>query len=478
MQGKKEKERKLFYSVNLDHLVPSDHPVRRINEILDLNFLYQETRPYYSHEGKPSIDPVVLFKLYLLGYFFGIPSERKLFREVQVNLAYRWYLGYDLDEQIPDHSIMTKSRYRFPVEVFERFFRRIIQLCKDKGLISGDYHFIDSSIVQADASKDSFRRKLALEQEYLNALNQDEKPKKPVQGHIFDGNLDPQRMGKRRRSDKKNDHYQSYSDPDAEFITRPGKGSIPSYKAHFSVDRKKRVILAVAGSKSSVDDMSEVHNLFTNSLFAAGKKPKIVVADSHYGGIESLKYFQDQNVQTCINPRISDNSEGRFRNTDFKVIKDGEELECPAGHRVKKQTNNLYRIQFHWPKRLCNACELKSQCTKSNQGRIVSFYKGHYFDRARALANSPEGKKLLRARQIIVEGLIGEAKNFHLLNKCRYRRLDRFRIQLFLTASAINLKRLLKVTNNRIMTVANAAVAVHWKFLFGTFLRVQRVCPS
>ena len=115
MQGKKEKESKLFYTVSLSQLVPADHPVRRISEVLDLNFLYRETAQYYSHEGKPSIDPVVLFKLYLVGYFFGIPSERKLFREVQVNLAYRWYLGYDLDEEIPDHSIMTKSRYRCPV---------------------------------------------------------------------------------------------------------------------------------------------------------------------------------------------------------------------------------------------------------------------------------------------------------------------------------------------------------------------------
>ena len=85
---------------------------------------------------------------------------------------------------------------------------------------------------------------------------------------MFDGNLDPQNMGKRRRSDKENDHYQSHSDPDAEFITRPGKGSIPSYKAHFSVGRKKRVILAVTGSKATEDDMSKVHNLFTNSVFA------------------------------------------------------------------------------------------------------------------------------------------------------------------------------------------------------------------
>jgi hypothetical protein len=136
--------------------------------------------------------------------------------------------------------------------------------------------------VQANASKDSFRAKLKLEQEYLNELKQDEKQGNKIQGRMFDGNLGPQNMGKRRRSDKKNDHYQSLSDPDAEFMTRPRKGSFPSYKAHFSVDRKKRVILAVTGSKATEDDMSEVHNLFTNSVFAAGKKPKIVVADSHY----------------------------------------------------------------------------------------------------------------------------------------------------------------------------------------------------
>jgi hypothetical protein len=356
------------------------------------------------------------------------------------------------------------------VEVFERLFKRIIQLCKEKGLISGDYHFIDSSIVQANASKDSFRPKLKLEQEYLNEL------KEESQGYMFDGKLDPQKMGKRRRGDKRNDRIESRSDPDAEFMMRRGKGSIPSYKAHFSVDRKKRVILAVDGSKASEDDMSKVHILFTNSVFAAGRKPKTVVADSHYGGIEALKYFQDQNVQTCISPRVSDNSEGRFRNTDFKVIKEGEEMECPAGHRVKKQTNNVYRIQFHWPKQLCNSCALKTRCTKSIHGRLVSFYKGNYFDRARAIAASEEGKKLLRARQIIVEGLIGEAKNLHLLNRCRYRTLQRFRIQLFLTAAAINLKRLLKVVDRRIETAANAALGLVRKNPIEIVFVMNRYC--
>lgn len=126
MQGKKEEQLKLFYTIGLDRLVPLDHPVRRIKDVLDLRFLYRETREFYSIEGKPSIDPIVLFKLYLLGYLFGIPSERRLFREVQVNLAYRWYLGYDLDEPIPDHSIMSKSRQRFSEEVFERLFKHVV----------------------------------------------------------------------------------------------------------------------------------------------------------------------------------------------------------------------------------------------------------------------------------------------------------------------------------------------------------------
>lgn len=459
MQGKKQEQQKLFYTIGLERLVPMDHPVRVIKDVVDLGFLYGETRQYYSHEGKPSIDPVVLFKLYLLGYLFGIPSERRLFREVQVNLAYRWFVGYDLDDPIPDHSIMSKSRHRFPVAVFERLFKHIIRLCKEKGLISGDYYFVESSMVRADASKDSFRAKLRTEKEYLEELQEAEEPRNNFKGHIFDGTVNPDKMGKRRRKAKKNDRLESSSDPDAQLMSRNGLNSQPAYKAHFCVDRKRRVILSMDGSKASEDDMTKVHSLYTNSLFAVGKKPQMVVADSHYGGIEALKYFQDQNIQTCIAPRIHDNSEGRFRNTDFTVIEDGVEMECPAGHRVHRQTNNVYRLQFHWPKQLCGACPLKGRCTQSIHGRIVSFYKGQYFTNAETLVRSQTGRKLLRARQTIVEGVIGEAKNFHLLNRCRYRRLHRFRIQLLLTAAAINLKRLMREKRTRIGCRANSAVA-------------------
>jgi hypothetical protein len=237
-----------------------------------------------------------------------------------------------------------------------------------------------------------------------------------------------------------------------------------SYKAHFSVDRKQRVVLAVDGSKATEDDMSRVHKLYQDSLFAAGKKPETVVADSHYGGIEALKYYQDQKVERCIKPRIPNNSKGRFRNTEFRVIEEGKVMECPAGHRSQKKIRCLYRVQYCWSKELCNACELKDRCTRSNNGRTVSFYEGNnYFQRAKETVESRRGKKLLRARQIIVEGLIGEAKTLHLLNRCRYRSLEKFRLQLFLTASAINLKRLLKEKQNKVASGAIAMVATAYQ---------------
>lgn len=445
MQGKKEQSSKFFYDVTLEKLVPQDHIIRKIDEALNLEFLYRETERYYSHEGKPSIDPVVLFKIYIIGYFFGISSERQLFRDIQVNLAYRWYLGYDIDEDIPNHSIMTKSRYRFPREVFEHLFKRIIHECKKQGLISGDYYFLDSSLIRANASKDSYRAKLKDASEYLTDL-QDAEENETVQysGKVFDGKTDPEKMGKRRNRKKKNDAFESRTDPDAEIISRPGKGTYPSYKAHLCVDRKNRVITAIDGSKASDDDMSKIHDLYISSLFVIGKKPKVITADSHYGGIESLKYFQDQKIETCISPRISDNLNGKYRNTDFKIINDGKDLCCPKGHLSTHKTNHRYRIQYTWPKTVCDACTTKEKCTNSENGRLVSFYQGSYFFNAASLTKSTRGRKLLRARQIIVEGVIGESKTWHLMGRCKYRGLEQFKIQLLITASVVNLKRLVQ----------------------------------
>ncbi len=199
MQGRKQFDQKLFYAVSLDALVPDDHPVRQLSEAIDLRFLYEETKTFYSHEGRPSVDPVVLFKLYLVAYFFGIASERRLMKEVQVNLAYRWFVGYDLEEDLPDHSVLTKARARFPESLFAGIFARVLGLCRARGLISGDMHLVDSSLIHADASNESFSRCFPSVGDFIDGLDNgttgggDRK-----RSYAFDGTVDPKRMGRRR----------------------------------------------------------------------------------------------------------------------------------------------------------------------------------------------------------------------------------------------------------------------------------------
>ena len=126
MMGQREFTSKLYYQLSLDGLVPQDHLLREIARAIDFSFIYPLARPYYSYTGQPSVDPVVIFKTLLIGYLYGITSERRLMKEIQLNLAYRWFLGYDLDEAIPHHSVLSKARARFGPEVFEAFFQRSI----------------------------------------------------------------------------------------------------------------------------------------------------------------------------------------------------------------------------------------------------------------------------------------------------------------------------------------------------------------
>ena len=194
MQGKKNSGRNPFFQVCLEDFVSQGHIVRRLDRALNLDYLYAETESYYALDGKPSIDPVVIFKIYLIGYLFGIASERRVLREISINHAYRWYLRYDLDEELPDHSVLTKASLRYPEKVLERFFKHIVLLCRDRGLISGKRHFIDSSVIHAAASKESFRARLMPLDNYLDSIKEIED-----QDYSFDGAVDPDKMGERRK---------------------------------------------------------------------------------------------------------------------------------------------------------------------------------------------------------------------------------------------------------------------------------------
>ncbi|MFN3467447.1 MAG: transposase, partial [Candidatus Brocadiales bacterium] len=152
MMGSKDYQEKLFYGFSLTQRIPEDHLVRQLDRVIDLSFVRPLVAKYYSHTGQPSVDPVVLFKMMLLGYLYGITSERRLAEECSLNMAFMWYVGYDLDEPTPNHSVISKARARYGKEVFERFFQEILSICVRVGLVKGEKVFADSTLIRANAS--------------------------------------------------------------------------------------------------------------------------------------------------------------------------------------------------------------------------------------------------------------------------------------------------------------------------------------
>jgi transposase len=454
MQGKKRFKTKLFYSLSLEEMVPEDHLLRRFDSLLSLDFLREETRRYYSHTGQPSVDPLILFKMMLLGYLYGISSERKLAKEIQVNLAYRWYLGYDLDEATPNHSVLSKARCRFPEEVFRDFFGRVVQLCVQRGLVTGTTVCLDSTLIKANASLDSFVEVKESAESFVQRVykENDFAADDPVMsdgtiGRLYDGEVDPSKMGQRRKRCFVNSRLKSTTDPEAAIVFRAGTGRQAAFKGHLAIDADSRVITAVTASSGSADDTTAVDPLLREHLCQTGELPQQIVADSHYGTAEVYRYLDERGVRGVISPRRTRNRPGLFTIDDFQYDQENDCYLCPQGERLKLKCyqRTVHRKVYLADKKVCDLCPIRAQCTTSQkQGRMITRFIDDYFEEAQELVDSAEGKRLLRQRQTVIEGVIGEAKSFHLLKRALFRGKAKLKIQLLVTAAVLNLKRLMK----------------------------------
>ncbi len=190
MMGRKASTGKLIYQFNLEERVPEDHLLRRVLAAVDFSFVRRMTARFYSHTGQPSIDPVVIFKLALLGYLYGLTSERRLVQEIRLNLAYLWFIGYDLDEKVPDHSVLSKARARCGPTVYLGFFKEIVRQCEKAGLVRGDKLYLDSTLVEADASIDSVGSRALVSQlpdvqAHVERLWQDNPAPEQTSGQVY-----------------------------------------------------------------------------------------------------------------------------------------------------------------------------------------------------------------------------------------------------------------------------------------------------
>jgi len=447
--GQRQFESKLYYQLSLERLVPEDHLLRRIAATVDFSFVRRLCRPFYSHTGQPSVDPVVIFKMLLVGYLYGITSERRLAQEVSLNLAYRWFLGYDFDVPTPDHSVLSKARARLGSEVFEEFFRQSIELCRQAGLVEEGPVYVDSTLIRAGASVDSLVRRedmvqppLSIE-EYLRRLDQEASLPDEEEPPDSDSGVGPSQMSKPAPPNQK---LVSRTDPEATLVNRPDFGRHLAYKAHLAVaGRRGQVITAAVATTGVTAD----EHLLTEVLWQHRRLSRLsvpeVVADAKYGTTSNFLYLGQLGISTAIPTTRFGNMRGDiWGRNHFVWLAEEDAYRCPAGENLRRHTNvrSTSRIQYRAPKGSCSACVYRTQCTPSGRERTIHrSWAQDFVDANEERLASPLGKQRLIERKIYAEGPFGLAKELHGLRRTRFKGRRSVQIQVWLTAATMNIKK-------------------------------------
>jgi transposase len=453
MMGTKAYQEKMFYNFSLSERVSQDHFLRKVAKVVDLSFVRKLVKRYYSYTGQPSIDPIVLFKMMLIGYFYGITSERRLAEEVSLNMAYMWYLGYDLDESTPNHSVISKARIRYGKEVFEQFFQEVLGLCAKTGLVDGEKVFVDSTLIKANASLKSLVPRQDLVElkfspkEYVDRVFSENPVEESSVEDCSPKVVDEKKIEKSKRKQRggANKSLVSTTDPDASVYQRPGVPYQLAYKEHVAVDSKARVVTAVKVTPAAVTDDRVLPDLIDDQP----TKPKEVCADKIYGSVDIYAHLFDRDILPSI-PRRSTGGwryTGGFPTDNFVYDKKHDFCICPA-NQILKRKGRSYR--WHWTvykaeKGKCKACKLRSQCAGGESGRsVIRYDRQDALDFALAHLKTQRAKATIKQRKIYPETIFAEAKNSHGLRRATCRGLDKVIIQALLTCAVQNIKRLIK----------------------------------
>ena len=455
---------KLFRTqmVSLETLIPPYNFYRRLEANLDLSFVRDLVKDCYaSNTGRPSIDPVTFFKLHLIMFFEGIRSERQLIETVHLNLAHRWYLGYDLDEPIPNHSSLSKIRTRYGLEVFHRFFEQIVERCRQAGLVWGKELYFDGTKVRANADVDSLEPRLEIIAQHLQVLFPD-----PLSPSIQSNPLHPPRCfvdkydGTRLIArpghwyHRTTDQRISLTDPDATPMkSASNQNAALGYHTHYVVDGgKARIILAALVTPASIMDNTPMLDLERWVCFRWQIFPRIAVGDTKYGTIANIVGLEQDGIRAYLPTANASRSNHFYPLERFQYIPERDIFICPQGEELSLQSRCETKQHFRYRAKanICNCCSVKQECTDSQTGRYLarSFFQ-EYLDRAQRYRETESYRKAMRKRQVWVEPLFGEGKQWHGMRRFRLRGLEKVNIEGLLRASGQNIKRLLKARTGK-----------------------------
>jgi transposase len=431
-----------FYSFRLDDAVPDDHPVRAIAAVLDLSWVHSELVPFYPKIGRPSIDPVLMIRMLIVGYVFAIRSERALCREVQVNLAYRWFCGLSIEDKVPDHSAFSRARNeRFHDNgIFRNVFERVVDACIAAGLVGGEGFAVDASLIVADANKQRSIPGSAWSKE-LDAQAVSRATKEYL------ATLDDAAFGAASGVTPK---FVSPSDPAAQWTGAMRGPAFFAYSDNYLIDVKFGIIMDVEASRAIRQaEVGAAKTMIERTEERFDIKPERLAADTAYGSGANLNWLvTDKKIAPHI-PVIdkSKREDGTFSRGDFRFDKQRNVYVCPQDkllHTTGTIHNGetlLYRASTHD----CGPCPLKSKCCPKAPERKIprSIYEAAR-DVARALAKTDAFEQSRRDRKR-VEMLFAHLKRILLLGRLRLRGPCGARFEFTLAAIAQNLRRLAKL---------------------------------
>ena len=507
MQGKKQIQPKMLYTITLEQLVPQDNFYRRLKKAISMDWLYKATTKYYGSEGQESIDPVVFFKMCLVGYINNIISDRKLVSFCSDSLGIRLFLGYDLDEELPWHSTISRTRQLYGEEVFKQLFEQVFEKCMESGMIAGHTQAVDDAILKANASKDSLEIKQvshSVDEYLLENIKANTSPRRPAkinraeeeQQHM-DGDdeeqtrqlkeLDTryQRQGKNyeempgsesRGKFLSNKTHYSPTDPDARIAVKPGKPRELYYNGQIAVDTAHHVI---THAQSFTADGKDCRDLITitkqlqSRLQPHGMGIEKLLADAAYSSGENYEYLEQNNITGYI-PLLGgalSGSEGFIydkQNDCYicqhnKILKgSGRAVDDGRGHLVKK----YFSLQSD-----CKNCPLRKSCIsdKAKTKKVQhSIYKAE-LERAKARQQTVKAKVMKRKRSSTVEPVWGTLINFTGMKRLNARGIKAANKMLLLAATVYNLKKWLRYSAPKTAIKAMALLQTKGRGCFCVF---------
>jgi transposase len=429
MMGKTQNlEPKLFYhSISLESRLPQQHPLRRIKQLIDFNFIRSRVADLYGKNGNLSVDPAVILKLMFLLFYENIRSERALMEQLPLRLDWLWFCGYDLDDQIPNHSVISKARRRWGQDIFSDFFANILQQCIEAGLVDGAVIHIDSSMIDGNVSKDTLKPQLRVvgEKLYQDIESQD----KPLEQRV------------------------SRTDPDAR-IGRKYNQTTLGYKDHRVVDDRCGIITATITTPANTHDAKIFTEAIETHQSNTGLEVDTAVADKAYGNSENYKYLKNHDITPCIpHQRYGCKEDVEFSHDRFIYDCDNDRYLCPAGKplyrydRDKPYRDNVYR--YRAKRDICQQCEFFDKCvsSKTNGRQVIRNIDAEYVAWADECLSGYQRRRLMSRRRCKAEGSFADAANNHGFKRSRWRGIVKMCVQNLMIAVIQNIRKLLRYLN-------------------------------